>query len=454
MSDAMTSGDPGHDSAERWVVIGAGSAGCVVAARLSEHPDRHVTLVDDGPPLDPGQVPAGIAGSSFFAAMAEPERIHADLVATRTADGPATLYQRGRGVGGSSSVNAMVALRGSAAMYERWGWHDADQAWDAVALPMTPASIDEVGAVDLAVRAQPGGEPALLTRQGGRRVTSAEAYLWPVLDRPNLVVRPLSAVDRIRFAGNKATGVLLTNGVEVGADHVVVCAGAIHSPALLLRSKVATAGLGSGLQDHPSVVFTLQLRPDAHHDPHRLPIASVLHDRVGDDIIQLLPLSHLGADPAAAGLGALMVASMTPHSATGRVSLDSAARPDVHFDMLSNRRDLAVLSEGVRRTLKLFDTPAFRDIVASVFIDDRGTSVSALDSPQAIEQWVQSACGDYVHASSTCAMGRVVDERFRVVGYEGLFVCDASVFPQIPDANTHLPTTMVAERFCRQHVNT
>ncbi|HSP29595.1 MAG TPA: GMC family oxidoreductase, partial [Ilumatobacteraceae bacterium] len=80
------------------------------------------------------------------------------------------------------------------------------------------------------------------------------------------------------------------------------------------------------------------------------------------------------------------------------------------------------------------------------FVDAFGTTSSHLSDDRAIERWVRGAVGDYVHASSSCAMGTVVDDDGRLVGYDGLYVCDASVFPSIPDVNTHLPTTMLAER--------
>ena len=102
---------------ESWIVVGAGSAGCVVANRLSAQPGRRVTLVDCGPALLSGGVPAGVAGSSFFAALHEPGRMFPDLLATRAKGIPATVYQRGRGIGGSSAVNAMVALPGSESLY-------------------------------------------------------------------------------------------------------------------------------------------------------------------------------------------------------------------------------------------------------------------------------------------------------------------------------------------------
>ncbi len=84
--------------------------------------------------------------------------------------------------------------------------------------------------------------------------------------------------------------------------------------------------------------------------------------------------------------------------------------------------------------------------MGATYIDASGTSIAALADDESIRRWLSSAVGDYVHASSSCAMGRVVDADGAVVGYEGIYVCDASVFPSIPDANTHLPTTMLAER--------
>ena len=120
--------------------------------------------------------------------------------------------------------------------------------------------------------------------------------------------------------------------------------------------------------------------------------------------------------------------------------------PVVDFALLDDPADIAALSTGVRLALDLLDAPAFREIVEMVFIDEFGTLASTLSDDVSIERWVQGAVGDYVHASSSCAMGTVVDVDGRLIGYEDLYVCDASVFPSIPDVNTHLPTTMLAER--------
>jgi choline dehydrogenase-like flavoprotein len=439
-----TVADPDGSSADRWVVVGAGSAGCVVAGRLSQDPARAVTLLEAGPDLRSHDLDGPLGGPDFLAALDVPGRTHASLMASRSTGGVASPYRRGRGIGGSSTVNAMVALRGDPALYRSWGWQDTDAAWEAVGLPEERADPDELGAVDRALlAAAPDAELALLTRREGRRVTSAEVSLWPVLERANLVVRPDSLVDRVMFDGRRAVGVRLADGVIVPADRVVLAAGAIHSPAILLRSHVDTPGVGLGLQDHPSAPLTLQLRDGCAAAPGELVIGSVLQRGA----LQFLPMNHLGAQ--APGLGLLMTALMRPRGRAGTVRLASAdpgVDPDVDFALLDDPGDVDALVAGVKMALDLLAAPPFREVVAEVFVDGFGTTADSLREDASIARWVREAVGDYVHASSSCAMGTVVDSDGRLVGYEGIFVCDASVFPTIPDVNTHLPTTMLAER--------
>ena len=424
----------------RWTVVGGGSAGCVLAARLSADPSNEVTLLESGPArrsddrVGGGDVDAVDEGPSFFEDLADPERTHRDLTAIRVDGQPPTRYMTGRGLGGSGAVNAMIALPGGPFLADH-----------LVGTELAPEY--EWGPVDRAlVAADPDAGPVPLTRRDGRRVTVVEAYLDPIRSRPNLQIVSDVHVDRVVFDHRRAIGIETAAGVQIAADRVVVSAGAIHSPAILLRSGVDTPGVGEGLKDHPSAPIALRLIADAIADPSST-VATTMLRRNG---LQVLPMNHLGA--RARGYGLLMPALMNVHSA-GRVSLvdpDPYVHPHVEFRMLSDPADVAALVKGVELTLALLRHPAFEAIVTSALIDDRGTTVDALDSPERIAEWLPASVGDYVHASCTCRIGVVVDDDCRVHGYSGLFVCDASVFADIPPVNTHIPTVMLAETMAKR----
>jgi choline dehydrogenase/5-(hydroxymethyl)furfural/furfural oxidase len=412
----------------------------VLAARLSADPSNEVTLLESGPArrsddrVGGGDVDAVDEGPSFFEDLADPERTHRDLTAIRVDGQPPTRYMTGRGLGGSGAVNAMIALPGGPFLADH-----------LVGTELAPEY--EWGPVDRAlVAADPDAGPVPLTRRDGRRVTVVEAYLDPIRSRPNLEIVSDVHVDRVVFDHRRAIGIETAAGVQIAADRVVVSAGAIHSPAILLRSGVDTPGVGEGLKDHPSAPIALRLIADAIADPSST-VATTMLRRNG---LQVLPMNHLGA--RARGYGLLMPALMNVHSA-GRVSLvdpDPYVHPHVEFRMLSDPADVAALVKGVELTLALLRHPAFEAIVTSALIDDRGTTVDALDSPERIAEWLPASVGDYVHASCTCRIGVVVDDDCRVHGYSGLFVCDASVFADIPPVNTHIPTVMLAETMAKR----
>jgi choline dehydrogenase-like flavoprotein len=297
----------------------------------------------------------------------------------------------------------------------------------------------ELGPIDLALQAAaPRARHASLARDARGRVTAADVYLEPARRRSNVTVRPNAAVATLMWRGDRITGVALASGEVLEADAVVMCAGAIATPLLLLQSGIS-AGIGDGLMDHPSATINVRL----HHpqpDPSALVTTGVV---AGDDRVQVTAMSHVGVAPGEQALGAVTVALLRPRS-RGSVSVSADGSVRVEMRQYSNPDDLDEMVAAVEVLEERVSQ--LGDVVDEATIDDHGTPVATLVSRDAIVAWLQSCAGTYVHASASCPLGSVLDADGRVAGVRNLFVVDASAFPEIPAAPTYLPVLMLAER--------
>jgi choline dehydrogenase-like flavoprotein len=374
----------------------------------------------------------------------------------------------------------MVALRGLPGDYDDWAaqgatgwaWADVEPWFERVDETNPNECFAVLGDIDRAlltaacaaghpvcadVRSPDlGAAPTRLTFFDGRRVSTNRAYLDSARSRPNLTIRGDVLVDRVLVEDGRAGGVLLADGEVVEAAEVVVSAGAIHSPAILLRSGLDRPGVGQNLCEHAMVGALLRRRRPA---PDGATAAGAVvrcsSGRGGEGDLQLITLDHLGTTPEARLLGQIVVALMQPRS-RGRVSLaseDPRTDPCVEFNLLSDALDMErmLIGLGVLRAV------AEHEAVAAIsegepMLDEQGTSFAAVEDDDAARAWLLAHVQDYVHAAGTCRMGRpddplaVVDAECRYLGIARLRVVDASVMPAVPRANTHLSTVMIAEK--------
>jgi choline dehydrogenase len=429
------------------LVLGGGTAGCVLAARLSENPERTVCLVEAGPDYGPhaeGRWPDDLRDARALAFSHSWETDREDRSQLRA-----------RVIGGCSAHNACVVFEGAPVDYDEWGpgWTYAEfrpyleRAREMLRVRRFEA--DELSPWHAAF-VQAAGEDAAVhdvNAVGTTRWNTAFAYLDAARTRANLTILSETLVDRVLLDGNRVAGAATSAG-ELAAETVVASAGAYGTPGSLLRSGVGPErGLpvGEQLTDHVGVGIgwepTRDLRRDVAAFEERRPSymaqatvrARSKQCAPGVCDLFVFPALDPGCEISAA------VFAMKPAS-RGRVSLtsrDPRAPLRIEHGFLADPHDAEVLEEGCEALRELARAhPVARCVATEV---RPGPTVAA-------DTHVRQAARGFFHPVGTCAIGSVVDARGRVHGFENLFVADASIMPTIPRANTNLTTVAIAER--------
>jgi choline dehydrogenase len=514
-----------------FIVVGSGSAGSVLAARLSADPTVRVLLLEAGG-TDAHllvQIPAAfgrLTGPRFnWDFETAPQR---NLLNRRM------YLPQGRLLGGSSAINAMVYIRGNASDYDRWaqagnvGWsyrevlpyfrraEHNERLADAFHGRFGPLNVADLISpnpmtqrfVEAAVEAglprnpdfngeqQEGAGIYQVTQRGGHRMSAARAYLRPAMSRPNLTVVTGATVGRVRFERGRAIGVdyLLRGQMQTARTEreVIVSAGAINSPKLLMLSGIGPAeelrrhgiaviadhpGVGKNLQDHLDINIVARVRDPITYDHKDCGLPALWHGlrcllarsgpatsnvaegggftysdrRVEAPDIQFhfLPamvLEH--GHVVAPGHGITLHTNYLRPESRGEVRLISAdpnAKPIVDPNYLSEDADLRVLLGALKRGREILNAPSLR---SAIDVETHPGPNAKTDDD--LIAFIRRASETDYHPAGTCRMGigedAVVDPKLRVRGVEGLRVCDSSIMPTLVSGNTNAPSIMIGEK--------
>ncbi len=528
-----------------YIIVGAGAAGCVLANRLSADPACRVALIEAGP--TDRSFPLNLKtllpiGNIFLLPYAQTNWQH-EFTGGPAIDGRQIACPRGKLWGGSTSVNGTVYMRGHPLDYDEWQ-QQGNPGWDyqnvlpffkrhehydryAEAGVGTPATWHGTGGelhvqrplqsnplahafVQAATEAgharnedfngatQDGFGIFDLNQRGGERWSSSRAFLHPVLQRRNLTVWSNALVERIRIQDHRAVGVNLQQGGQTlqlhAGSEVVVCAGTVNSPQLLMLSGIGPAqpltalgiklmqerpGVGANLQDHPTVSLGL-LNPSA--ESYALSWRSAARVAMAPFRYAISRHGMLASNAAEAGgfirslpgldrpdvqytfmvgmkdnprtlprqHGYFLHMAVLRAATRGHLELassDPRARPVMRPNFLENHADIATLTRALREARRIVSMPALARLSGAELMP--GPTVQ---DDAALEAFIRQRVATTYHPVGTCKMGSgndplaVVDAQLRVHGVQGLRVADASIMPNLMGGNTSAPSMMIGER--------
>ncbi len=475
------------------VIVGAGSAGGVLAARLTEDADRRVLLLDAGPDYPASSLPVELATLSMPIAWPHDWGNQVTSIGGRMLH-----YGRGRGVGGSSATNGGVAMRAEPDDFATMppGWHfddllpafcrsETDQdfgrlpyhgdrgpipvvrwspdSWTPLQQAFNDACLD-LGHAACADHNAPGTTgigPIPMNRVERKRISNLQAYIEPARTRPNLHVRGDSHVRRVLFDGTRATGVELNDGTRISADRVVLCAGVVQDPLLLLRSGIgapqtitALGGqvvvdnphVGMHLTDHYVVTYAAPVDPRivGDNDPSLQVLLRTTAPGSGrTNDLQVTPFVRRHADGARSIAMSVSLQIPDGEGVVAVDSLDPDAVASIRWPFAGIDSNIVRIREGWRLAARIAHSSGIVTDLARVGRD------LALDDA-AIDHLIATEHTAFYHGVGTCRMGQdptdsVVGVSCDVHGTEGLRIIDASMMPMVPRSNTHLAVVALAE---------